>query len=59
MTPPDVEAAGPRSTRVRIAAAAIVLVFALVATVTTVVSVGRYCITSDGGNTAALPAPRR
>jgi len=42
----------------RVAAAAVIVVFALVATVTTVVSVGRYCITSDGGNTADLPAPR-
>jgi hypothetical protein len=48
---------GPRSARVRIAAAAVVVIFAVVATVTTVVSVGRYCLTSDGGNTAALPVP--
>lgn len=48
---------GSRRARVRIVAAAIALVFALVAVATTVVSVGRYCITTDGGNTAALPAP--
>lgn len=50
---------GNRRSRVRIAAAAVAVVFALVATVTTVVSIGRYCITSDGGNTAALPRPPR
>lgn len=33
----------------------LVLAFVVVSTVTTVISLGSYCLTSDGGNTTALP----
>jgi hypothetical protein len=39
----------------RVVATVVLAVFALVVTVTTVVSLGAYCLTSDGSNTAALP----
>ncbi len=35
----------------------IVVVFAAVVVTTTIRSVGRYCLTSDGGNTRELPVP--
>jgi len=41
----------------RILAAALALVFAFVVVTTTVVSVGSYCLTSDGGDTRMLPPP--
>lgn len=40
----------------RILAAALVLVFGLAVVVTTVISVGTYCLTSDGGDTRSWPA---
>jgi len=54
---PEGYAARPRqySRRVRTAAAAALVAFALVGTVTTVVSLGAYCLTSDAANHAALP----
>ena len=48
-----------RSPLVRVVAIAIVLAFLVVTTTTTVISVGRYCLTSDGADTAALPDLRR
>jgi hypothetical protein len=39
----------------RWACALILVVFALVTFATTVVSLGRYCLTSDGGNVQQLP----
>jgi len=39
----------------RVVATVVVAVFALVVTVTTVVSLGSYCLTSDGSNTSGLP----
>ena len=40
---------------VRVAAAVLIVVFALVVVSTTVVSVGRYCLTSQGADTRGLP----
>jgi hypothetical protein len=40
----------------RTVAAIIAVVFALVVVSTTVISLGRYCLTSDGGNTRELPS---
>ena len=45
----------PYSLAARVVATAILAVFALVATVTTVVSLGSYCLTSDGSNISGLP----
>jgi hypothetical protein len=39
----------------RAVATAVLAVFILVVTVTTVVSLGSYCLTSDGSNTSGLP----
>jgi len=39
----------------RVVATVVLAVFALVVTVTTVVSLGSYCLTSDGSNTSGLP----
>jgi hypothetical protein len=39
----------------RVMATVVLAVFALVVTVTTVVSLGSYCLTSDGSNTSGLP----
>ncbi|MEM7678573.1 MAG: hypothetical protein AAF449_21505 [Myxococcota bacterium] len=39
----------------RTTATAVLIVFAVVVTVTTGVSLGAYCLTSDAGNTHALP----
>jgi len=44
---------------VRWLAAAVLGAFAAVGTATTVSSLGRYCLTSHGANTAALPGGRR
>ncbi len=49
-SPPKVS--GP----IRFFAALILLVFVVTTVVTTVVSLGRYCLTSDGGNISGLPA---
>ncbi|GJM45327.1 MAG: hypothetical protein DHS20C21_21690 [Gemmatimonadota bacterium] len=46
---------GDRRMFVRVVAAAIVAAFVFVTTVTTVISVGKYCLTSNGANTATLP----
>jgi hypothetical protein len=39
----------------RVVATAVLAIFALVVTVTTVVSLGSYCLTSDGSNASGLP----
>ena len=39
----------------RAVAVVVLIAFAVVGTVTTVVSLGGYCLTSDGGDTASLP----
>ncbi|MFQ5848547.1 MAG: hypothetical protein ACE5IQ_12865 [Candidatus Methylomirabilales bacterium] len=39
----------------RVVATAVLAVFVLVATVTTVISLGSYCLTSDGSNASGLP----
>jgi hypothetical protein len=54
--PPGLQARRRRYSRTaRVVATAMVAVFALVVTVTTVVSLGAYCLTSDGSNTSGLP----
>ena len=42
----------------RVAAAVVAAAFLLVTLTTTVVSVGRYCLTSHGGDTRDLPGAR-
>ncbi|MBZ0269124.1 hypothetical protein K8I85_13275 [bacterium] len=39
----------------RIVAAVVLVLFALAVVTTSVVSVGRYCLTSNGGDTRGLP----
>jgi hypothetical protein len=39
----------------RVLAVVVVVLFGLVVVTTTVVSVGRYCLTSNGGDTRELP----
>ena len=54
--PPGFQARRRRySLTARVVATAVIVVFALVATVTTVVSLGSYCLTSDGSNASRLP----
>ena len=57
LTRPEAYAQTPRSypTLVRIFAAALVAAFLSVVVVTSAVSLGAYCLTSDGTNTQALP----
>jgi hypothetical protein len=43
--------------RLRIAAAALAILFAVTVVSTSVVSMGAYCLTSDGGDTRELPRP--
>jgi hypothetical protein len=43
----------------RTVALVVLLVFGLVVVTTTVVSLGRYCLTSDGGDTRQLPSAGR
>ncbi|MCA9753038.1 MAG: hypothetical protein KC591_12655 [Gemmatimonadetes bacterium] len=40
----------------RVIAAIVIIVFGMVVVATTVVSLGRYCLTSNGGDTRGLPA---
>lgn len=40
----------------RVLAILVTAVFLVVVLATTIVSVGRYCLTSDGGDTRCLPA---
>ena len=49
---------GPRTPNLglRAAALAMLTVFAIVTVITTTISVGQYCLTSDAANNAALPA---
>ena len=44
----------PHRPLVRVAAALMLMVFVIVVVATTVLSLGRYCLTSDGNNTRAL-----
>jgi hypothetical protein len=54
-TPPDFPAAPRRfSRRSRLLAAALLLLFLGATLVTTTVSLGRYCLTSDAADTRAL-----
>jgi len=54
--PPGFQARRRRySLMARVVATAVLALFALVATVTTVVSLGSYCLTSDGSNASGLP----
>ena len=54
--PPDFQARRRRySLTARVVATAVLAVFVLVVTVTTVVSLGSYCLTSDGSNVSGLP----
>lgn len=54
--PPDFQARSRRyALAARVVATAVLAVFILVVTVTTVVSLGSYCLTSDGANTSGLP----
>ncbi len=54
--PPGFQARRRRySLAARVVATALLAVFMLVVTVTTVVSLGSYCLTSDGANTSGLP----
>ena len=43
----------------RLGAGLILGVFALVTVITSAVSLGQYCLTSDGANNQTLPAPYR
>lgn len=47
--------ARPRSPVLRLVAAVMLVVFLVVVVVTTAISLGRYCLTSDGADTSALP----
>ena len=62
-TPPDLQAAPRRfSGRLRLLAGLLLALFFLGTVVTTVVSLGRYCLTTDATDTRALPgsaAPRQ
>ncbi len=46
---------GDRRLLIRIVAGAVVVAFAFVTTITTIISVGKYCLTSDGADTSSLP----
>ena len=48
-----------RSAMMRVMVVAIVGAFLLVTTATTIISVGQYCLTSDGADTTLLPDLRR
>jgi len=54
--PPGLQARRRRYSLIaRVVATAVLAIFALVVTVTTVLSLGSYCLTSDGSNTSGLP----
>lgn len=57
--PEGFERTAPISLRLRLLAGAILFAFVAVMVTTTVVSLGRYCLTTDAGNNAALPASFR
>ena len=44
-----------RSPILRLVAGVMLMVFLVVVVVTTAISLGRYCLTSDGADTSALP----
>ncbi|MEZ4387193.1 MAG: hypothetical protein R3D98_06370 [Candidatus Krumholzibacteriia bacterium] len=54
--PGDVAFSRRPSRLLRLVAAAMVLLFAVTVVTTSVVSMGGYCLTSDGGDTRDLPA---
>jgi len=54
--PPEFSAAPRRNPLwLRILATVVLVLFGLAVVSTTIVSVGRYCLTSDGGDTRELP----
>lgn len=54
--PPGIQARRRRYSLIAcVVATAVLTVFILVVTVTTVVSLGSYCLTSDGSNISGLP----
>jgi hypothetical protein len=53
--PPGFQARRRYSRTARVVATAVLAVFILVVTVTTVVSLGAYCLTLDASNTSGLP----
>lgn len=56
--PPDFHAEPRRFSRpLRLLAAALLLLFLGATLVTTTVSLGRYCLTSDAADTRVLPSP--
>ena len=58
-TPPDLVSAPRRFSRpLRLLAGLLLVLFLMGALVTTVVSLGRYCMTTDSTNTRALPAQK-
>ena len=54
--PAGYERRAPVSRRLRLLAGVVLLAFVAVMITTTVVSLGRYCLTTDAANNAALPA---
>jgi len=59
-TPPDLASAPRRFSRpLRLLAGLLLVLFLLGTMVTTVVSLGRYCLTTDSTDTRALPAGGR
>jgi hypothetical protein len=58
-TPPDLTATPRRFSRpLRLLAGLLLVLFLMGTLVTTVVSLGRYCMTTDSTNTRALPAQK-
>jgi hypothetical protein len=56
-TPPDLDPAPRRFSRpLRLLAGLLLVLFLLGTMVTTVVSLGRYCLTTDSTDTRALPS---
>lgn len=54
-TPEGYARTAPVSRRLRLMAALVLVAFVAVMVTTTVVSLGRYCLTTDAANGAALP----
>lgn len=58
-TPEGYTRSAPVPLRLRILAAVVLFAFVAVMLTTTVVSLGRYCLTTDAADNAALPASFR
>jgi hypothetical protein len=59
-TPPELESSPRRySRRLRLLAILMLALFFGATVVTTVISLGRYCLTTDAANTRALPGSPR